>query len=61
MVAPDARREAVAHLRGEYAVSERRACRVIGAERATIRYRRRRGEDGEVRARLRALAAERRL
>ena len=60
MVAPGARREAVAYLRAEHAVSERRACLVIGTDRTTIRYRPLRGDDGEVRARLRALAAERR-
>jgi putative transposase len=41
-------------------MSERRACRVIGAHRRTIRYRRRVPDDeGKVRERLRALAAER--
>ena len=60
MVAPDARREAVAHLRAAHVVSERRACLVIGTDRTTIRYRHLRGDDGEVRGRLRALAAERR-
>jgi len=59
-VTPDARREAVAHLRAEHAVSERRACQVLGAERSMVRYRSRRGDDAAVRARLRALAAERR-
>lgn len=60
MVTPDARREAVAHLRVDHAVSERRACLVIGAERTTIRYRHRRGDDGALRTQLRELAAERR-
>jgi transposase InsO family protein len=60
VVTPDARREAVAHLRAEHAVSERRACQVLGAERSVVRYRSRRGDDAAVRARLRALAVERR-
>jgi putative transposase len=60
MVTPGARREAVAHLRAEHAVSERRACLVIGTERTTIRYRHRRGDDAAVRTKLRELAAERR-
>ena len=60
MVTPGARREAVAYLRAEHAVSERRACLVVAAERATIRYRHRRGDDAEVRTKLRELAAERR-
>ena len=60
MVTPDARREAVAHLRVEHVVSERRACRVIGADRTSVRYLRRRCDDSDLRARLRALSAERR-
>lgn len=60
MVTPDARREAVAHLRAEHEVSERRAVRVIGVDRSVVRYRCKRGDDGAVRARLRALSAERR-
>jgi len=60
MVTPGARRQAVAHLRADHAVSERRACWVLGADRASVRYCGRRGDDGAVRARLRALAAERR-
>ena len=57
---PAARCEAVAHLREHHEVSERRACHVIGTERAMIRYRYRRADDTAVRARLRALAGERR-
>ncbi len=60
MVTPAARREAVAHLRENHEVSERQACSAIGADRTTIRYRGRRAGDDAVRARLRALAAERR-
>ena len=60
MVTPAARRETVAHLCQGHAVSERRACRTIGVERTSIRYRRRRGDDGAVRCRLRELAAVRR-
>jgi len=59
-VTPAARREAVSHLRERHAVSERRACRVMGTDRTSVRYRRRRGDDGAIRARLRALSAERR-
>ena len=39
MVTPAAKREAVAHLVGAYEMSERRACRLIKADRKTIRYR----------------------
>jgi putative transposase len=40
--------------------SQRRACRLIGFDRSTARYRCRRADDGELRVRLRALAADRR-
>jgi putative transposase len=60
MVTPAARREAVAHLRTTFEVSERRACKVLGADRTSVRYRGRRADDSVVRARLRELAAIRR-
>jgi putative transposase len=60
MVTPAARREAVAHLRVAYEVSERRACSALGADRASIRYRSIRPDDATIRARLRELAAIRR-
>jgi putative transposase len=46
MVMPVACREAVAHLRREFAMSERPACRVVVADRSSVRYRRRRPDDG---------------
>jgi len=60
MVTPAARREAAAHLCLSYQVSQRRACKVIGADRTSIRYRSRRPDDGAIRTRLRELAAQRR-
>jgi putative transposase len=39
MVTPDAGREMATHLTNQYKVSERRACRVVGINRATMRYR----------------------
>jgi putative transposase len=60
MVTPAARREAVAHLRVAYEVSERRACSALGADRSSVRYRSRRVEDAAARARLRELASVRR-
>jgi putative transposase len=60
MVTPAAKREAVAHLRSAFDMSERRACRATGCVRMTVRYRRRRPDDAELRQRLRALAHERR-
>lgn len=60
MVTPAARREAVAHLQALLDVSERRACRVIDADRTVIRYRSRRDDDGALREKLRELAHQRR-
>lgn len=60
MVTPAAKREAVAHLCSAFDMSERRACKIIGCVRMTVRYRSRRPDDAELRARLRALAHERR-
>lgn len=60
MVTPVVKREAVAHLKAAHEMSERRACRVIGCVRMTIRYRSRRPDDPKLRERLVALARERR-
>ena len=60
MVTPAARREAVAHLQALLDVSERRACRVIAADRTVIRYQSRRDDDGALREKLRDLAHQRR-
>jgi putative transposase len=60
MVTPAAKREAVAHLRTLFEVSERRACKVLGADRTSVRYRGQRADDAIVRTRLRELAAIRR-
>jgi transposase InsO family protein len=60
MVGPAAEREAVAHLKDVLEMSERRACRVIAADRKTIRYRSGRPPEAALRARLRELANQRR-
>jgi putative transposase len=60
MVTPAVKREAVAHLRSAFEMSERRACRTINCVRMTMRYRSRRPDDSGLRQRLRALAHERR-
>jgi putative transposase len=60
MVTPAAKREAVAHLRSAFDMSERRACRTIGCVRMTVRYRCCRPDDAELRVRLRSLAHVRR-
>ena len=58
MVTPAVRREAVAHLRTLFEVSERRACAALGVDRTSVRYRSRRPEDAHIRARLRELERE---
>lgn len=59
MVTPAEKREAVAHLQKGFAMSQRRACSVIGCCRMTVRYCSVR-DDEALRERLRALAHERR-
>lgn len=54
------KREAVAYLRAEHGLSERRACHIVGADRTMIRYRSQRAPDTVLRSRLRDLANERR-
>ena len=60
MVTPAAKREAVAHMRTRFAVSERRACSVLEVDRMMVRYRSTRPGDAGLRERLKALAQERR-
>ena len=60
MVAPAAEREAVAHLQTAYGMSERRACRVLGCCRMTMRYQALRTDDVALRERMKAIAHERR-
>lgn len=57
---PGARREAVAHARAAFDLSERGACAILGFDRTSVRYRSGRGGDADLRGRLRALAGERR-
>jgi putative transposase len=59
MVTPAARREVVAYLQEQHRFSQRRACRVVRAARATVRYQPRRSSQEALRARLRELAAAR--
>jgi putative transposase len=60
VVTPAARREAARYLRQAYEMSERRACRVIGTDRTSVRYQGVRPADDALRERLKALAEERR-
>ena len=54
------RRRAVDHVRQVHGLSQRRACGLIGMDVSSYRYRSRRGDDGPLRERLRALAGLRR-
>jgi putative transposase len=60
VVTPAARREAATYLRRAFEMSERRACRVIGTDRTSVRYQGVRPDDEVLRERLKALAQERR-
>jgi putative transposase len=60
MVTPGAKRDAVAHARGCYGLSERWACHLIGMARRVARYQPSRPDDTDLRQRLRELAAARR-
>ena len=60
MVTAAAHREAAAYLQSAYRMSERRACRVLGVDRSSVRYEATRLDDGVLRERLKVLAGERR-
>lgn len=56
---PAQRRAAVAYAQERFGLSQRKACRLVGSARSTVRYRSRRGDDTTLRTRLRELAAQR--
>ena len=60
MVGPAAKREAAAHLKGEFQMSERRACGLIKADRQMVCYRSTKPLETALRTLLRELANERR-
>ncbi|MBA17602.1 MAG: IS3 family transposase [Sphingomonas sp.] len=60
VLTPAAKREAVAHLQACHGMSERRAGRVIDADRKSVRYRSIRDDDAGLREKLRELANQRR-
>ena len=51
MVTPAGYREAASHLQAAYEMSERRACRVLGVDRTSVRYQATRPDDGAMRVR----------
>lgn len=52
-------RAAVQHVQQHFGLSQRRACRLVGSARATVRYQSRQQTDEALRRRLRDLAAQR--
>lgn len=60
MVAPDAKRKAVAHVVAVHGISQRRACEMLAVDRSSVRYRSVRADDAAERAAMKAVAAERR-
>jgi putative transposase len=60
MVTPAAEREAVAHLKSDHEMSERRACQLLQCCRMTVRYASVRRDDTVLRDRMKAIAYERR-
>jgi putative transposase len=60
VVTPAAERKAVARLMANHGMSERRACKAIGACRMTMRYQTTRPDDGPLRERMKEIAHERR-
>jgi putative transposase len=60
MVTPAEKREAVAHLRTAFEMSERRACKTIGCCRMMVRYEATRLDNVSLRERMKAIAHERR-
>jgi putative transposase len=60
VVTPAAHREAAAYLQSAYEMSQRRACRVLGTDRSSVRYLATRPDGSQLRERLKTLAQERR-
>jgi putative transposase len=56
MVTPAAQREAVAHLKTEHEMSERRACNLLQCCRMTMRYASVKPDDTVLRDRMKAIA-----
>jgi len=59
-VTPEAKRDAVAHLCREHEVSQRRACKVLSADRSSVRYHSIRSDDAQLRAAICRIAGDRR-
>ncbi len=57
---PAVQRQAVGRVMERHGLSQRHACRLVGLDRSTLRYQRKRPDEATVRQRLRELAAQRR-
>ena len=60
MVTPEARRDGVAYVCETHEISQRRACRLLSADRSSVRYQSIRSDDAQLRAAIRRIAGERR-
>ena len=60
MLAPDVERDAVAHVRRQHGVSQRRAREVLSVDRSSARYRGIRPDDADIREATKLVASERR-
>lgn len=59
MVTPQAKK-ACSHAIKEHGISERRACQLVGVDRATVRYKNRRKDEGVLKEKIRHIALEKR-
>src|SRR3546814_20057274 len=60
LLMPAAQWKAGEHARQLFGISGRRACTIFVVDRTSVRYAPRRSDDGDLRSRLREIAAERR-
>ena len=60
MVTPAAKRDVVAHLCAAHELSERRACKILQADRSSVRYKSIRADEGDIREAMKTIAHERR-
>jgi hypothetical protein len=58
VVTPAAKRKAVAHLMNQHGMSEWRACKTMGCCRMTIRYETARGDDRDLRERMKRMSVD---
>ena len=57
VVSPIKRREVAMNFVGQFSISQRRSCELVGVSRSSLRYQRREDRDDALRARLKVLAS----